>query len=569
MKKLIVLLFVLIFNENLFSQFAYSWVKALTNSGMVGSRIRGIETSSNGNVYIIGNFNTTTDFDPSSASYFLSPNISKSCFLAKYAANGNFIWAKEILAETGTGSNTIDVNDLVIDPNENIYITGAYDKTVDFDPSMTTFTLSSNSQIIYTAKYNSSGNLVWVKDIKRPYYNGGQTIALDNNNNIYIGGNLINCSFFCKYNNAGTMLWKDSLNSTANGDNFFKSMHVNAIGEVFIGGDFYTDVDMDPGNGISQLNAANAFYMGKYTTNGTLVWAKKLNRNLPGDDYMIDITTDALSNIYTCGIGSSGTDYKNLMMKWDVNGNLQWMNYFGDALLGWSGSFDITVACNNNIIVSGLTDFNMSASQNYDPLGGTYTCSPSPNNSFDIGTFAFVASYSSSNGAINWAKSLGGPIMNSAYVGFPGGGSSFYLSNSFIDNNGAVYLCGRISDNASSSGGTNDFDPSPASTATLNLTTDKAFFAKYTGCGAVGIEEYNTLSKIKLSPNPSSDKFTFSGLVGENTIEVYDVSGRLILNEHTTTDSYQINLSAYNSGIYFYKIKDKYNNTQQGKLLLQ
>jgi hypothetical protein len=70
-------------------------------------------------------------------------------------------------------------------------------------------------------------------------------------------------------------------------------------------------------------------------------------------------------------------------------------------------------------------------------------------------------------------------------------------------------------------------------------------------------------------PNPSSDKFTFSGLVRENTIEVYDVSGRLILNEHTTTDSYQINLNAYNNGIYFYKIKDKYNNTQQGKLLLQ
>ena len=43
MKKLIVLFFVLNINSNLFSQFSYNWVKALTNSGMVGSRIRGIK----------------------------------------------------------------------------------------------------------------------------------------------------------------------------------------------------------------------------------------------------------------------------------------------------------------------------------------------------------------------------------------------------------------------------------------------------------------------------------------------------------------------------------------------
>ena len=568
MKKLIVLFFVLNINSNLFSQFSYNWVKALTNSGMVGSRIRGIEASGNGNVYIIGNFNTTTDFDPSSASYFLSPNITKSCFLAKYAANGNFIWAKEILAETGGNNNEKDVNDLVIDANENIYVTGAYADIVDFDPSPATYTLSSNKLTIYTAKYNSNGSLVWVKDIKRNLYGGGSKIAIDNNNNIYIGAYLSTRSFFCKYSNAGTMLWKDSLNSGINGSNYLSSMYVNGNGEVFIGGNFSSDVDMDPSSGVSQLSAADAFYLGKYNTNGNLVWAKKLNSNLPSDDYMIDITADATDNIYTCGIGTSGTDYKNLMTKWDVNGNLQWMNYFGDALPGWSGSFDITVGCNNNIIVSGLTYLNMSASQNYDPLGGTYTCSPSPNNSFDIGTFAFFASYSSSNGAINWAKSIGGPINPNQNIVYPGGGS-FYLSNSFIDNNGAVYLCGRIIDNASSSGTTNDFDPNPASTATLNLTTDKAFFAKYTGCAAVGIEEYNAFPKITVFPNPSSNVFTFSGLVGETTIEVYDVSGRLIKTGICSEENYKLNLSGYNSGVYFYKIKNKHNGLQQGKLLLQ
>ena len=153
--------------------------------------------------------------------------------------------------------------------------------------------------------------MVWVKDIKRNLYGGGSKIAIDNNNNIYIGAYLSTRSFFCKYSNAGTMLWKDSLNSGINGSNYLSSMYVNGNGEVFIGGNFSSDVDMDPSSGVSQLSAADAFYLGKYNTNGNLVWAKKLNSNLPSDDYMIDITADATDNIYTCGMGTSGTDYKN------------------------------------------------------------------------------------------------------------------------------------------------------------------------------------------------------------------------------------------------------------------
>jgi hypothetical protein len=50
---------------------------------------------------------------------------------------------------------------------------------------------------------------------------------------------------------------------------------------------------------------------------------------------------------------------------------------------------------------------------------------------------------------------------------------------------------------------------------------------------------------------------------------VYDVSGRLIKTGFCSDETYKLNLSGYSSGVYFYKIKNKHNGLQQGKLLLQ
>jgi hypothetical protein len=96
----------------------------------------------------------------------------------------------------------------------------------------------------------------------------------------------------------------------------------------------------------------------------------------------------------------------------------------------------------------------------------------------------------------------------------------------------------------------------------LNLN----FIAKY--CGTVGIEEYNKNSNITVYPNPSTSQFNFNGLVGENTIQITDITGRALLTEKTFTENHTIKLNAA-QGIYFYKIAGKQNRVQQGKLVIQ
>ena len=95
----------------------------------------------------------------------------------------------------------------------------------------------------------------------------------------------------------------------------------------------------------------------------------------------------------------------------------------------------------------------------------------------------------------------------------------------------------------------------PAGTATLTA---------YTGCTinivpscAVGIyESTNGIVPFDIYPNPSNSDVTIS-FENQNTsykIEVYDLSGKLILSNTTTLRNYLITKSTLNSGVYFIKI---------------
>ena len=108
----------------------------------------------------------------------------------------------------------------------------------------------------------------------------------------------------------------------------------------------------------------------------------------------------------------------------------------------------------------------------------------------------------------------------------------------------------------------------PAGTATLTA---------YTGCTinivpscAVGIyESTNGIVPFDIYPNPSNSDVTIS-FENQNTsykIEVYDLSGKLILSNTTTLRNYLITKSTLNSGVYFIKITNHEGNYSVKKLL--
>ena len=85
----------------------------------------------------------------------------------------------------------------------------------------------------------------------------------------------------------------------------------------------------------------------------------------------------------------------------------------------------------------------------------------------------------------------------------------------------------------------------------------------------VGIQTYTDENKITVSPNPGNGLFSFSNLEKENTIEIYDVTGRLVFTTITNNANCVVDLSKNAKGIYFYKVITDKKEIQQGKIIFQ
>ena len=82
------------------------------------------------------------------------------------------------------------------------------------------------------------------------------------------------------------------------------------------------------------------------------------------------------------------------------------------------------------------------------------------------------------------------------------------------------------------------------------------------------IDESATVS-VNVYPNPSTGKFLFSNLEDENTIEILDITGRIIYKTVTKNASVTIDLTSQAKGIYFYNIRVKNKKAKQGKIIVQ
>ena len=157
----------------------------------------------------------------------------QSSFLAKYSPNGNLIWAKNI--------GNILVNSIVCDNLNNIYYTGVFTGTADFNPSVaTSFNLIAQASYdSYICKLDFNGAFIWAKGIGGIDLEDSQTISLDQFGNVIISGYfagtcdfdpssstaLVNSNgyfdaFVAKYDVNGNYLWAHNIGGSRNDESF-------------------------------------------------------------------------------------------------------------------------------------------------------------------------------------------------------------------------------------------------------------------------------------------------------------------------------------------------------------
>ena len=172
-----------IFVSKLDSAGNFVWAKQ-----MGGSRVdiaEGVALDGSGNVHTTGFFGGTADFDPGSGAFNLTAAGRDDIFVSKLDSAGNFVWAEQM-----GGQNSDQAKGVAVDCRGNVYTTGWFDGTADFDPGPGVFNLFGTEQDIFVSKLDSRGNFVWAVATMGGFYGVQHQVAVDvdGSGNVYTTG---------------------------------------------------------------------------------------------------------------------------------------------------------------------------------------------------------------------------------------------------------------------------------------------------------------------------------------------------------------------------------------------
>jgi hypothetical protein len=529
-----------------------------------------IAVDASGNVYTTGSFNGTVDFDPGPGTAYLTSAGTEDIFVSKLDTSGNFLWAKS-MGGTGGQFGVNDVGeDIAVDGSGNVYTTGYFWGTVDFDPGAGTVILTSaGGEDIFVQKLDTSGNFVWAKAMGGARREHSRSIAVDGSGNVYTTGRFVGIAdfdpgpgtanlasappsdqivtegediFVSKLDASGNFVWAKSMG--AEGGDGGTSIAVDGSGNVYTTGYFWNTVDFDPGAGSTNLTSAEGqgIFVTKWDTSGTFVWAKAVSTfsgTLAYDSLATDNAVDALGNVYTTGHfeytldfdPGAGTAYLTpagggsrkdiFVQKLDTSGNFVWAKAMGGTETDWGKGIAVDGA--GNVYTTG--GFRRTA--DFDPGTGTADLTALSVLGWDI----FVSKLDTSGNYI-WAKAMGGV-------------ESVDGTSIAIDGWGSVYTTGPF-------WGTVDFDPG---LGVANLSTRDP--------------ENMDLFVSKLSPDttpPTADSITpaTTGPTNAGSVAFTVVFSEPVVNFDSASDVLVTHSGTAHTGVGFSKTGHHYTVTVTG-----
>lgn len=161
----------------------FVWAISLGSTSYdVGSSVA---ISSNNKIHVTGRFAGTVDFDPGVGVQNVTGIGSQNCYALKLNDDGSLNWVQSV---SGTGAYASG-SGIAIDDNNNVYVTGYFGNTVDFDPGVGTYDLTTGSEAFFALKLDIAGDFTWAIHGGAAVTAGeGVDIAIDPSFNVAIVG---------------------------------------------------------------------------------------------------------------------------------------------------------------------------------------------------------------------------------------------------------------------------------------------------------------------------------------------------------------------------------------------
>ncbi len=596
-----------IFVQKLDSKGNFIWAKKMGGSN--SDYGQSIVADDFGNVYFTGYFHDTANFNSGGVPMRLFSNGGYDCFIQKLDTNGNTIWVKKV---GGTGFDYS--NSITSDKIGNVYITGSFSDTVDFDPNQASTTLVASGGLdIFIQKLNASGELLWVKQMGGALDDIGSSISVDSEANVYstgafkgavdfnpgTGWAMLNSYgaddiYIQKLDSSGNFRWVKRMGGSYTDEGH--SITIDSIGNIFTTGRFTDTVDFDPGTStfILASNGASDVFIQKLSPTGNLLWAKHVGGTIT--EFGKDISVDPFGNVVLTGYFAGTVDfdpsldtleltsnggYDIFILKLTPGGDLTWVKQMG----GSQDDFGISVSISPNNEIYVIGGFQKAA--DFDPGIGIYSLSSS--GIYDIFiqklrpcltsiathkiracekyTWLNGVTYTSNNntatyiitsGSANGCDSL---VALDLSIGLVSDISTSLNGATLMANNtSATYQWLDCSNNYASllADTSQSFTPTTNGNYAVQLTEKTCIDTS--ACVAItniGIPESYLGNGFILFPNPSKQNLTLQFRIMQPEVEatIYDTRGNLLKTViRKNTDSLYIDLNQP-AGVYFVEIK--------------
>ncbi|QDU78366.1 FG-GAP repeat protein [Polystyrenella longa] len=299
----------------------FEWVRTLGSSSYEQSYDLTVDSASN--IYVTGRFDGDSGpltFNYGSIPYSLTGFGGSDAYVIKLDSQGQFQWGKTL-----GGSGRDEGEGIAIDSFGNVFTTGFFEGTADFDPGTGTFDLSSNGgRDVFINKLNNNGEFVWTRTLGTTSSEEVIGIEVDSSGNVVLlgkfegtvdfdpGAGTSNSTslggtdiFVLKLNASGNHIWSQTYGSDR--ADHATGLEVDHTGIIYIAANASQGTDLDPGSGVINLSDTANSYVLILNDDGT--YKQSVNYGDDGYTFTRRIVVDQNKNIFVVGPFQNSPDF--------------------------------------------------------------------------------------------------------------------------------------------------------------------------------------------------------------------------------------------------------------------
>jgi len=301
----------------------YLWTD--TFDGTSGDTGYSIACQGSGQVYVCGIFYGTVDFDPGAGEDLHTSSGDCDCFLAKFNSDGTLAWARtwgDYAMDHCTGV-TVDWAGNIHVAGDYRGIDVDFDPGPDED--LHTFNGGADA---FISHYDQDGNYHWTRTWGGPHGDYPEDISMDGFGNIYSTGEFYGTvdfdpgsgvdehnsrgnedGFLTKFDSAGEHLWARTWGSIAPTGGWItaNSCASDSIGNCYVTGDFNGSLQLSAGGPPFDCTGLTDIYFSRWHSNGDFGWGRHIGG--AGADFGLAISVDSSGNPFAAGSFEESVDF--------------------------------------------------------------------------------------------------------------------------------------------------------------------------------------------------------------------------------------------------------------------